>query len=76
MTHLQAIRTTLCTHRQNMDTLLTMDLSQISIIERETRCLVTVEISKDISFEEEVELITAETENTLWAASMMLPTAP
>lgn len=59
MTHLQAIRTTLCTHRQNMDTLLTMDLSQISIIERETRCLVTVEISKDISFEEEVELITA-----------------
>ncbi len=62
MTHLQAIRTTLCAHRQNMDTLLTMDLSRIRIIEKEARCLVTVDIDKDISFEEEVELITAETE--------------
>ncbi len=60
--HLQAVRTTLCAHRQNMATLLTMDLSEISIIERKERCLVTVDISRDISFEEEVELITAETE--------------
>ncbi|MCI8512856.1 MAG: MerR family transcriptional regulator [Lachnospiraceae bacterium] len=60
--HLQAVRTTLCTHRQNMETLLTMDLSEINIIEKKERCLVTVEIGKTVSFEEKVELITAETE--------------
>ena len=60
--HLQAVRTTLSAHRQNMDTLLTMNLSEISVVEREERCLVTVEIDRDTSFEREVELITAETE--------------
>lgn len=62
ITHLQAVRTSLCTHRQHMDTLLTMNLSEISIIEKEERCLITVDVNKDTSFEEEVELITAETE--------------
>ncbi len=62
ISHLQAVRTTLCTHRRNMETLLTMDLSEISIIEKEERCLVTVDVSRETSFEEEVELITAETE--------------
>ena len=46
----------------NMDTLLTMDLSEISVVEREERCLVTVGIDRGTSFEREVELITAETE--------------
>jgi len=59
--HLQAVRNTLCGHHQNMVTLLTMDLSEISIVEKEERCLVTVEIDRDTSFEKEVELITAET---------------
>ncbi len=59
--HLQAVRKTLCNHRQNMDTLLTMDLSEISIVEKEERCLVTVDIDRDVTFEKEVELITAET---------------
>ncbi|MDE7015078.1 MAG: MerR family transcriptional regulator [Kineothrix sp.] len=62
ITHLQAIRTTLCTHLQNMSTLMTMDLSEISIIERQERCLVTVDINQETTFEDEVELITAETE--------------
>ena len=62
ITHLQALRTTLCTHHQNMDTLLTIDLSQISIVEKEERCLVTVNIDQNTSFEQEVELITAKTE--------------
>lgn len=60
--HLQAIRKTLCNYHQNMETLLTMDLSKISIIEKEERCLITVAITPDTSFEEEVEMITAETE--------------
>ena len=61
LVHLQAIRKTLCNHHQNMVTLLTMDLSEISIIEKEPRCLVTVDINKTVSFEKEVELITTET---------------
>lgn len=62
ITHLQAVRTNLQNHHKNMVTLLTMDLSKISIVEKEEHCLVTVNISKNISFEEEVEMITAETE--------------
>lgn len=60
--HLQAVRTTLCTHHQNMETLLTMDLSEISIVKKEERCLVTVNVDRNTSFEQEVELITSETE--------------
>lgn len=60
--HLEAVRATLCTHHQNMAALLTMDLSEITVIEKEERCLVTVDVNRDISFEQEVELITAETE--------------
>ena len=59
--HLQAVRKTLSSHRQDMDTLLTMDLSEICIVEKEERCLVTVDIDKDVTFEKEVELITTET---------------
>lgn len=39
-----------------------MDLSEISVIEHKERCLVTIDVNPDTSFEEEVELITAETE--------------
>lgn len=60
--HLQAVRTTLCAHHQNMSTLLTMDLSQIRIVKKNARSLITVDIKKDASFEEKVELITAQTE--------------
>ena len=59
--HLNAVRKTLHNHCQDMDTLLSMDLSEISIVEKKERHLVTVEIDQDISFEKEVELITAET---------------
>ena len=62
ITHLKAVRTTLSTHHQNMSTLLTMDLSQIRIVQKEERHLVTIDIDKETSFEQEVELITAETE--------------
>lgn len=61
ITHLKAIRKTLCGHRQNMVTLLSMNLSEISLIEKKERRLVTVDINPDISFEREVEIITAQT---------------
>ena len=59
--HLQAVRKTLCSHRQNMVSLLTLDLSEISVISKEEHCFVTVDIDKDTTFEDEVEQITAET---------------
>ena len=62
ITHLKSVRKTMCNHYQNMVTLLTMDLSKINIIEKEEHCLVTVDISKETSFDKEVEMITAETQ--------------
>lgn len=62
ITHLQAVKKTLCKYHQNMSTLLTMDLSKITITEKAEQCLITIDIHKNTSFEEEVEMVTAETE--------------
>ncbi len=59
--HLRAVRKTLGNHRQNMDTLLSMDLADITVVEKETRCLVTVDIDQETSYDKQVEMITAET---------------
>lgn len=59
--HMKDLRKTLYNYHENMVTLLTLDLSQIRIIEKEEQNLVTVEISKETSFDREVEMITAET---------------
>ena len=61
MEHLRAVRKTLGNHRQNMDTLLSMDLADITVVEKETRCLVTVDIDQETSYDKQVEMITAET---------------
>ena len=50
--HLKAVRKTLCSHQQNMETLLTMDLSEISVITKEERCLVTVDIDRHTTLED------------------------
>ncbi len=59
--HLKAVRKTLSCHCQNMQTLQTMDLSEISLVEKKERCLVTVAIEKDTSFDKLVEMIIDET---------------
>lgn len=59
--HLQGLRNTLASHHQNMTTLLQMNLSEITFVEKEACPLVTADISRQVSFEEEVELITRET---------------
>ena len=61
MEHLRAVRKTLGNYRQNMDTLLNMDLSEITLVEKEERCLVTVDIDRYTSYDKQVEMITAET---------------
>lgn len=62
MEHLKAVRRTMAYHCQNMETLLTMDLSEISIVRKKGRHLVTVEADKNTSFDKQVEMITAETQ--------------
>lgn len=47
--HLEAVRKTLSNHRQNMVTLLTMDLSEISIVDKAEHCLVTIDIDQSIT---------------------------
>lgn len=59
--HLQAVRKTLSDHEQDLETLLTMDLTEICTVERKERCLVTVDIDEHTTYEKEVELITAQT---------------
>ncbi len=61
MAHLRAVRKTLSYHRQNMQTLLAMDLSEITIVQKKERSLVTVDINQDTTFDKQVEMITAET---------------
>ncbi len=61
ITHLKAVRETMSCHCQNMQTLQTMDLSKISLIEKKERCLVTVDIDKDTPFDKLVEMIIDET---------------
>ncbi len=61
MAHLRAVRKTLSYHRQNMQTLLAMDLSEITIVQKKERSLVTVDINRDSTFDKQVEMITAET---------------
>lgn len=61
MERLKAVRNTLSYHRRNMRTLLTMDLSEISIVRKMESRFITVDIQPDTSFDRQVELITAET---------------
>ncbi len=61
LSHLKAVRKTLACHHRNMQTLLTMDLSQISTVRKKAHCFVTVTITPDTSFDRLVELITDET---------------
>ena len=61
MAHLKAVRKTLCCHRRNMQTLLTIDLSEISIVQKKERSLVTVDINRDTTFDKQAEMLTAET---------------
>lgn len=59
---LREIRRTLVSRRQTMRTLLSMDVSGIYVVEKEERGLVAVDISREDSFDRQVELITAETQ--------------
>ena len=61
ITHMQAIHKALENHRQDMETLLHLDLSEISVIQKETRYLVTVPTRQELPFEKEIEKVIEET---------------
>ncbi len=61
MAHMKAVRKTLSYHRQNMLTLLNIDLTEIKLIEKKERSLVTIDIHQDTTFDRQVEMITSET---------------
>ena len=61
MARLKEVRRALAHHCRNMQTLLELDLSEISVAERAERRLITVDIRPDASFDKQVEMITAET---------------
>lgn len=58
---LKAVRSKLCSRRREMTELLDLDLSEISLIEREPQYLATVQTSPEKSLEEEIELILEQT---------------
>lgn len=60
--HMNGLRETMCTYHRNMSTLLSMDLDEISVVEKEVRTLVTLPIDKDTSFDKEVEMIITKTQ--------------
>ncbi len=61
LSHLKAVRKTLCNHRQNMETLLTMDLDEFYVVRKEACSLVTVNIDRETSYDRAVEMIVAKT---------------
>ena len=59
---LNAVRSKLCTRYMDMDELLKLDLSEISLIQKEPRYLATVLTSPEKSIEDEIELIITQTQ--------------
>lgn len=59
--HMKAIQRALENHKQDMCTLLHIDLSEISVVQKEKRYLATVPTSVDLPFEKEIENVIEET---------------
>ena len=59
--HLREVRSALAKRREDARTPLGIDLSEIRLVEREERPLITVDIGLDASFDRQVELVVAET---------------
>ncbi|WP_029502591.1 MerR family transcriptional regulator [Lachnoclostridium phytofermentans] len=60
ISRLKAIRKTLINQKKGISTLLKIDLSKISIIEKEQQSLIVMNTTKDMSLEKEIEMVIAE----------------
>ncbi|MBS6194117.1 MAG: MerR family transcriptional regulator [Clostridiales bacterium] len=61
ITHMKAVRRALENHRQEMHTLQHMDLTEISIVQKEKRYLATVPVTPELPFEKQIEKVIEET---------------
>ena len=61
ISRLKAIQKVLSNHQQNIKMLRSLDISEISLVQKQSRDLVSVDVSANISFEKEVERVIAET---------------
>lgn len=74
--HLLAVKTTLQSHQKNMTTLLTMDLSEITIIEKRSAALSQWTLAKTLPLKKPWNELRPKQKNIIWAASTTLPTVP
>lgn len=61
ITHLKSVQKVLMNHKRDMETIRSLDLSSISLIEKQSRYLVAVHVGENLPFEQEVERVIAET---------------
>lgn len=61
ISHLKSIRKILTNHQQDMETLGSLDLSAICLVQKPARYLVAVQVETEKSFEQEIEQVIAET---------------
>ena len=56
-----ALETILINQQQDMDMLRSLDIAEISLVEKQSRYLVAVDMAENLSFEQEIERVIAET---------------
>ena len=61
ISHLRSIQKILINQQQDMDMLRSLDIAEISLVEKQSRYLVAVDMAENLSFEQEIERIIAET---------------
>ena len=76
ISHLRSIQKILINQQQDMDMLRSLDIAEISLVEKQSRYLVAVDMAENLSFEQEIERVIAETKNTNFAVCMTLPMVP
>ena len=61
ISHLRSIQKILINQQQDMDMLRSLDIAEISRVEKQSRYLVAVDMAENLSFEQEIERVIAET---------------
>ena len=60
ISHLKSIQKVLVNHQKDMETLHSLDLSAITLIEKQSHYLVSVDVTADLPFEKEIEQVISE----------------
>lgn len=61
ISHLKSIQKTLLNHQQNIETLHSLDISTISLVEKQSCYLAAVDVAADLPFDKEIEQVISET---------------